>query len=358
MPLTWVLLITPMSSTTFSPETRTVPAEVPPFEPHPWLRGPHVQTILARFLGWPVPRLAARYAEVEVGQGDRVSVLDSTPDDWRPGDPAAVLVHGLGGCARSPYVVRVGKRLVDRLGVRVVRMNLRGAGSGFGASRSYYHSGKSDDVRRVSAWLAARAPESPIALIGFSLGANLVLKLAGEAAADPVAQLDCVVAANPPVDLEACCRAIQERRNWIYDRNFVRLLRAEVHRLHRRFPDLGTIDLVAARSLLEFDELYTAPRNGFLHAQDYYLQSSANQWIERILIPGLVIHASDDPFIPAAAFESIPWPPSVQCEMVSHGGHLGYWSRTAWDGDRRWLDARITHWLANHWRHRFPDSPA
>ena len=282
-------------------------------------------------------------------QGDFVSVLESIPDDWQPGDPTSILVHGLGGCARSPYMVRVAKRLVERGQTRVVRMNLRGAGSGFGLSRSYYHSGKTEDVRRVANWLAQRAPGSPIALVGFSLGANLVLKLAGEAASEPVEALDSVVAANPPVDLEACCLAIQDPRNRIYDKNFVRLLRGEVGRLHTRFPELGVVDLSSARTLLGFDELYTAPRNGFLHARDYYTRSSANRWIERIEIPGLIVHAQDDPFIPAGSFDSIHFPPNLECELVPHGGHLGYWSRDPWDGDRRWLDARIAHWLATHW---------
>ncbi len=337
------------------PLTRIQPAktadlgEVPPFVPHPWLGGGHRQTIVGRFWPWPKTRLDSTYAEVDVQGGDSVSVLESIPRDWRPGDPASLLVHGLGGCARSPYMVRVAKRLAGRGGTRVVRMNLRGAGSGFGLSRSYYHSGKTEDLRQVAAWLVRRAPGSPIALVGFSLGANLVLKLAGEAASDPVEALDCVVAANPPVDLEACCRAIQEPRNRIYDKNFLRLLKGEVSRLHRRFPELGALDLSSARSLLAFDELYTAPRNGFLHARDYYTRSSAKGWIERIEIPGLIVHALDDPFIPVESFASIRIPPNLECELVPHGGHLGFWSRDPWDGGRRWLDVRIAHWLAARW---------
>lgn len=330
--------------------------EIPPFEPHPWLASPHLQTVIARFWPWPNPRLPSTYAEVEVGGGDRVGVLESIPDGWRRGDPSAILVHGLGGSARSPYIVRVAAKLAG-LGARVIRMNLRGAGPGFGSSRTYYHSGRSDDLRAVAAWLARRAPGSPIALVGFSLGANLTLKLASEASDRPVAGLDSVVAANPPIDLGACCRKIEEPANRIYDRSFLRHLRAEVDRLHSAFPELGPIDLSAARSLREFDEIYTAPRNGFPHAADYYARSSAGPLLGRIEVPGLVVHAEDDPFIPAESFRSVEFPPRLALELIPQGGHLGFLSRKSWRGDRRWLDARICSWLASRWGKDFATSP-
>ena len=339
-----------------APEATLEEDVVPPFIPFPGLAGPHLQTIAARLWTWPKVRLPSTYAEVDVGDGDRVSVLESIPDGWQSGVPGAVLVHGLGGCARSPYIARVGKRLVG-LGVRVVRMNLRGAGSGFGSSRSYYHSGKTADLRAVVARLARRASGSPIALVGFSLGANLALKLAGEAADDPVPGLDCVVAANPPLDLAASCEHIGGRPNRIYDRNFLRHLRAEVARLHAAFPDLDPIDLAGARSLREFDEQYTAPRNGFLHAADYYARSSAGPLVPRIEVPGLVIHAEDDPFIPVGPFRSIAFPPRLALELIPQGGHLGYLSREPWCGDRRWLDARICTWLGSHWKPGPRDGP-
>jgi predicted alpha/beta-fold hydrolase len=292
--------------------------------------------------------LPSESAEVDLGGGDRALVLDSIPSGWSPGDPAAVLVHGLGGCARAPYIVRVGKKLT-RLGIRVVRMNLRGAGASFGLSRSFYHSGKTEDVRAVAQWLASRASGSPIALIGFSLGANLVLKLASETPEQPLEGFDCVVAANPPLDLLACCRMIQQPRNRLYDRNFLRNLRAEVAKLHVSFPDLDPVNLSKARSLIDFDELYTAPRNGFRDAAEYYARSSAGPLLHRIEVPGLVIHAADDPFIPAEPFVEAKFPPTLALELIPFGGHLGYLSRRPWRGDRRWLDARIATWLESHW---------
>jgi predicted alpha/beta-fold hydrolase len=321
---------------------------VPQFEPHPLLRGGHLQTVFGRYLPSGVVRLFSTYHELELDDGDRLVVLESIPKDWQTGDPAALLVHGLAGSARAPYVVRVAERLL-RLGVRVVRLNLRGAGSGFGLARGIYHAGRSEDVRVATEWLARRAPGSPVALVGFSLGGNLVLKLAAEATEIPLEGLDCVLAANPPLDLAACCEHIRRRENRLYDQNFVRLLHTEVKRLHARFPDLGPVALSNARTLYDFDDQYTAPRNGYANAQDYYERCSAGPGIARIRSPGLVIHALDDPFIPADPFRRVEFPQRLALELISSGGHLGYISRNSWCGSRRWLDSRLTAWLAVHW---------
>jgi predicted alpha/beta-fold hydrolase len=326
-------------------------ADHPPFEPHPWLRGGHAQTIAGRY--WPIPRagLQATAHEVDLADGDRLVVLDSIPPGWESSRPSAVLVHGLAGCADAPYMVRLGARLVH-LGIRVVRVNLRGAGSGFGLARGIYHAGRSDDLRAVLAWLRRRAGRSPIALAGFSLGANLVLKLAAEAAADPADGLDCVLAANPPIDLAACTLQMQRPENRFYDWNFVRWLRAMVRRLHRRFPELGPADLEGVKTLYDFDDRYTAPRNGFASADDYYERCSVVTALARIAIPGLIVCAMDDPFIPPAPLGRVARPSNLAMELLRHGGHLGYLSRRPWQGDRRWLEMRLTAWLNSRWAPR------
>ncbi len=322
--------------------------EVPLFVPHPCVRNGHLQTIAGRYLRGPRIRLPAVYHEIEVEGGDRLTLLDSIPAEWTPGRPQVLMVHGLGGCARSPYVVRVAARLV-RMGIRVVRMNLRGAGSGFGLARGTYHAGRTADLRSVAEWMNRRGEGSPLALIGFSLGANLVLKLASEASDTPLNGLDCVLAANPPIDLARCCRQIQRSENSIYDRNFVRQLRAEIAELHAIFPDLEPITFPKSMTLLDFDDLYTAPRNGFLDAADYYARNSAKDYIPRIEVSGLVVHATDDPFIPVDPFYQIAFPARLALELIPGGGHLGYLSRKPWNGDCRWLDGRLCVWLAARW---------
>ncbi|MDX2036559.1 MAG: alpha/beta fold hydrolase [Isosphaeraceae bacterium] len=331
-----------------APAVASVAADFPAFEPFPGLSGGHAQTIVARYLPGRLMRDPAVRHELETGDGDRLAVLESTPPAWAASAPSVLLVHGLGGCAESPYVVRVAHRLYE-CGARVVRMNLRGAGSGFGLARGSYHAGRTGDLRVVAEWMARRAPESPIALVGFSLGANLVLKLAAEAASERLAGLDCVVAANPPLDLSAGCRFLQRPGAKLYDRNFVRLLHEHVRRFESRFPDAPAIDLSKAGTLYDFDNHVTAPRNGFRDAEHYYSESSSGPLLGRIEVDGLVVHALDDPFIPPEPFHSFEFPPRIRLDLQEHGGHLGFLDRRKFGGDRRWLDARITTWLSARW---------
>jgi predicted alpha/beta-fold hydrolase len=321
---------------------------VPPFEPHPLIRGGHSQTIVGRYLGGQRKWLEATSHEVDLPDGDRLVVLESVPPGWQSPRPTALLVHGLAGSAEASYVVRVGRRLL-RQGIRVVRINLRGAGTGFGLARGIYHAGRSDDLREVVNWLEERRPGSPIGVIGFSLGANLVLKLAAQAADLPLRGLDCVLAANPPLDLAACARMMLRPENRLYDWNFVRWLRAMVRRLHARFPELGRPRLEGVKTLYDFDDRYTAPRNGFGSADEYYRRCSLSNALAQIPVPGLVVHAMDDPFVTHEPLLRADRPPHLAVELVHHGGHLGYLSRHNWQGDRRWLDARLAAWLKSHW---------
>lgn len=215
--------------------------------------------------------------------------------------------------------------------------------------RGIYHAGRSDDLREVVKWLDARTPGSPIGLIGFSLGANLVLKLASEAATEPLPILSCVLAANPPIDLAASARLIQRPENRLYDWNFVRWMRRMVRQLHDRFPDLGPVELNGVQTLYDFDDRYTAPRNGFGTADDYYRRCSLSTALAQIQVPGLIVHALDDPFVTSEPLLKAERPESLTVELVPYGGHLGYLSRRPWEGDRRWLDARLATWLKAHW---------
>jgi len=341
----WLPEMTPSATPLVRPVAE---AGVPPFEPHPWVRGGHAQTIAGRYLPdgrGPLPSASRR---IRLDDGDQLLARESIPRGWRSGDPAALILHGLAGCSESPYVVRLAWRLLE-LGVRVVRLNLRGAGAGAALARGTYHAGRTDDVRQALGWLSLRTGGSPLALVGFSLGGNLALKLAAEVSAANLAELDCVLAANPPIDLEACARRMRRPENRIYDWNFVRWLRRSTLRHHRTFPELGPVDLRGIRSVYDFDDRVTAPRHGFSSAHDYYARCSSRPLIPQIRQAGLVVHAADDPLIPLDPLRETPWPVNLTLEITLHGGHLGYLSRHRAGGDRRWLELRMACWLAQHW---------
>ena len=322
--------------------------EVPPFEPHHLLPTGHLQTILSRYLPGIPTRLASGDHLIPIGDGDRLLVHESRPADWRPGRPMALLVHGLGGDAHGIELVRLGSRLVE-MGVRVVRMNLRGAGAGFRFARRLYSGASMVEVRVVSGWMTRDSLHSQLGLVGFSLGASLVLNLAADAAERPLEGLDCILAAGAPIDLAACARRMDHPSRRFYDRQFLYTVIPEVRRLHDRYPELGRVDLGDIRSMFEFDRCYTAPRNGFAGVDAYHEQCSPIGALEKIRVPGLVIHAEDDPFIPVEPFHRARFPRGLSLEIHASGGHLGFISRKPWAGDYRWLITRMAAWLAGRW---------
>jgi hypothetical protein len=286
---------------------------------------------------------------VALPDGDQIVLHDDCPPHWRPGDRAALLVHGLAGCHESRYMQRIARKLAVR-GVRSFRMDLRGCGAGLELSRLPYHSGRSDDAAAAIRALAQIAPDSPVTLVGFSLGGNITLKLAGELADRPCGHLDRAMAVCPPVDLPACSRHFSKRSNRLYDRYFVRLLMRQVAERQRRLPDAPRSRFARLpRSLWEFDDTFTAIVWGFGTADNYYAQASSLPLLSEIRLPTLILAARDDPMIPPQVLDGARLSPAVCLHMSDRGGHLGFVGRRGVDADRRWMDWRVVDWvLAAH----------
>jgi predicted alpha/beta-fold hydrolase len=210
-----------------------------------------------------------------------------------------------------------------------------------------YHSGLTADPLFVLRELVERDRLPSVAIAGYSLGGNIALKLAGELADHAPVELKAVCAVSPVLELEACVRAIERRRNFAYQWNFVRNLRNRMRRKAAAFP--GDWDLAPLRtvwSIRAFDEKYTAPHHGFAGASDYYYRASAMRVIDRVRIPALIITAEDDPFVPPEPFRDpkIANNPHITLKITSHGGHCGFIAESnGYDG--YWAERQIVEFV-------------
>lgn len=321
--------------------------EIPPFRPHALFRGGHAQTIAGAYLPYRRSRYSARHHFVALADGDQLVLHDDCPPDWQPTDRTALMIHGLAGCHESGYMVRIAHKL-QAAGVRALRMDLRGCGAGVRLAKLPYHSGRSEDAAAALESIARHLPHSPTTLVGFSLGANITLKLLGELGDRRCGNLDSAMAVCPPADLAACSRRISQASNRIYDRFFVGLLLKQLEQRRRLLPDASaaTFDF-RPRTLWEFDNTFTAVVCGFGTADNYYRQASSAPWIPRIRIPTLVLASRDDPMIPCDALAQTPGSPAVQIHLTDSGGHLGFVARPSNDPDRRWMEWRVVDWITH-----------
>lgn len=322
--------------------------ELPRFTPHPLVRGGHAQTIVGAYLKGAERAEANHLAEqrrhrVRLDDGDAIIVYEDRQANWAGPQSTALLIHGLGGCHRSLYVARLSKRLVDR-GWRVLRMDMRGFGSGSLEARHHTHAGRWQDIAAVIEHLLSE--EQSISLVGFSMGANQTLKLLGCCDESLRSRIDRAIAVAPPLRLWQCAATLDQGLNRIYDWSFVRTLKRQVQ--HRRqVPGF----VVPDRShhlpgrLRAFDAIWTAPLCGFRDVADYYDQASSVHDLIRIQVPTLIVSANDDPIVPPKSFENLNLSDCVTHVATTGGGHLGYIGRRSADADLRWLDWRIIEQL-------------
>ena len=314
-----------------------------PFDPFPLLQGPHHQAIANSFFNFFFEP-ASDQMQVLLPDGDRISLEITTPREWQPTDLTVFLVHGLCGSHKSANLVRMARRL-EPLGIRTVRFNMRGCGSGRGLAKHIYHSGRSEDVFESIKALKKQNPESPIVLIGFSLGGNIVLKMAGELGGLASVFVKKVIAVSPPVDLYSSILMLGDAENAIYERYFYRLLRADVHYRHKKFKDLKPVYLPRNLKLYEFDQIYTAPVCGFQNVDDYYARCSSAQFVPSIEVPTTILFAEDDPIVSSYSLDGIQIPSHVEVLKTKQGGHMGYLGNPKDERGLHWLDSVLVDWI-------------
>lgn len=316
-----------------------------PFEPHAWLRNAHLQTIAGTFLR---REFALPSGEVRLFCVDAETQLKAYCH-WQAGKrkdlPVIVTVHGLEGSSDSNYMWGIADKAWAR-GFHAVRMNQRNCGGTERLTPTLYNSGLSGDYRAVLLELIAEGFEQ-IYFAGYSMGGNLVSKMAGEWGAAPPKELRGVCAVCPSMDLSACADALEEPENFLYQRHFVKGLLTRYRRKADLFPQRYSKNgFGQIRTVREFDDEITAPHFGYRDAEDYYQHAGAKRVIGQVTVPMLVITAKDDPFVPYDALvrAGLEKNPRVKFVAPQRGGHCGFISK--WQGTERfWAEERIVEFV-------------
>lgn len=322
------------------------------FKPHRFFQGGHIQTLVA--YAWPRRfRLRAK--------ADHQRFFQVTPDTqvlaycrWQPNptDHATVVIwHGIEGSSDAVYMLATARKAFAA-GFNIVRMNLRNCGDSEHLTPTIYHGGLTEDLRVVVEELIERDKFQRIFLVGFSLGGNMVLKLAGEYGDKPPREVLGVCAISPSVDLNASADLILRRSNWLYHTDFLRRLKIRISRKQKLFPErYDTTDIKSIRTLREFDDRYTSRAHGFEGAADYYYRASSIRVVDKIRVPTLIIHGKDDPFIPFVPLKDPKFAvnPYILLIAPEQGGHVAFVGTRTNDEDRFWAENRVVEFckLAN-----------
>jgi hypothetical protein len=324
------------------------PAWLSAFSPRRGLAGGHLQTIVGNFYPRPPFRLATLAETVEVDPADGSRVLCHChwqAEDVRAARLTVVLAHGLEGSSESGYILGIAARAWEA-GCNVVRMNMRTCGGTEHLAPTLYHSGLSGDLGAVIRHFTRQFGLERVALVGYSMGGNMALKLAGEWGSG--APLVAVATVCPAIDLAAGSDALHEGFNRSYEWKFLHSLMARYGRKAKLFPEIyARPEMIGPiRSIREFDDKIVARYWDFHNADDYYHHAASARVVERIAVPTLILRALDDPFIrltPETRAKLLA-NPCVSLVETRHGGHCGYLSRDA-GNEIHWAEATVMRFL-------------
>jgi uncharacterized protein len=319
------------------------------FEPHRWLRNRHLMTLAGALLPRHTPGLPPandRLFEVEPG----TQLLARCHWQREPRrSPTLALVHGLEGSSESGYIRTLAAQAFAA-SFNVLRINQRNCGGTERLTATLYNSGLSADFRAVLLELIERDRLKRIFFAGYSMGGNLILKMAGELGAAAPRELRGICAVCPTLDLAACVDAIERPENWLYQFRFVRDLKSRMRRKAKLFPGQFELNsLSRVKTLREFDDAITAPCSGYRSAADYYERASAMRVVHRIAVPTLILTSKDDPVVPFESFgvSEIAGNPQIRVAATEFGGHCAFISRTN-GPERYWAEARVLEFCTAH----------
>jgi predicted alpha/beta-fold hydrolase len=315
------------------------------FVPRRGFRGGHVQTLASFFLPRRITQPSSEKRLIEVEPGVQVLCHCHWQKD-RQNALTVIIVHGLEGSSESQYMLGIAAK-GTAVGMNVVRMNQRNCGGTDALSPTLYHSGRSQDIAAVAQNLMDQDQISRFALAGFSMGGNLVLKLAGEWGKEAPPQFCAVVAVCPSINLAASADALHLPANRLYEFYFMWQLRRRLRMKAHLFPEaFDTSRLHGVTTLRDFDDKITAYYCGFAGASDYYERSAAANVVDRIAVPTLILHAANDPFIRILpeTRQKILSNLNIAFVETEDGGHCSFIAEADGD-DGRWAERQVVEFL-------------
>ena len=304
-----------------------------------------MQTIYASLFA-PKPRVIYRRERWELADGD---FLDLDWVDGAPDKPLLALFHGLEGSSQGHYALALMDALRQK-GWSGVAVNFRGCSGTPNRLPRAYHSGDSAEIKMVLNYLKARGGEQKLYAAGISLGANALLKWLGESGLEAQQLLAGAAAISAPIDLaRAGMRLDQGFNRYSYTRHFLRTLRRKTQfKITAHHLPISAQDLRSAKTLYAFDDLYTAPIHGYRNTDDYWQRASSKPWLNSITVPTLIVHAQNDPFLPASTYlEDAQLSPSITLELPRDGGHVGFVSGP-FPGKLNWLPNRVLNFFTQN----------
>ena len=295
-----------------------------PYRPSWWLPGGHLQTLGGKYLRRP-GTFPTKRERIDTPDGDFLDLEFGPGADSEA--PLILLLHGLEGFTRRPYMVQAAQAVTGQR-LATVGLNFRSCSGEPNRRPRLYHSGDTADTLHVLRLLRSRWPGRALGAMGFSLGGNVLLKLLGEREDGGDGVLSAAVGVSVPYDLAAGA-AYMERglMGSFYSRYFLRSLKGKVRAKEDQLRPLIDLKKVyEARTLREFDDLATGPLHGFEDAADYYRKSSCSQFLPSIRVPTLLFHARNDPFLPPRAIphEAVAQNPWITPAFARRGGHVGF----------------------------------
>ncbi len=312
-----------------------------------WLPGGNLQTIWPALFSTPAPQPPPIYRRERwaTPDGDFVDVDFADAAAAGHAAPLLVLFHGLEGSSQSHYAQAFAHRAAA-LGWAFAVPHFRGCSGELNHGPRAYHSGDFEEIGWILQRLRARQP-APLYAVGVSLGGNALLRWAEEAGDTAAATARAVVAVSSPIDLAAGGHAIGRGFNrQVYTRMFLRTMKPKALSKWQQHPGLFDRErLRLARTLHEFDNVFTAPLHGFRDTDDYWARASAKPHLHRIRVPTLLLNARNDPFVPASC---LPGPHEVGRFVTlwqpPHGGHVGF-AQGRFPGHVRTLPEAVTDWM-------------